>query len=76
MILNDYKHDIEMMIRADGRARQEIAAQAGMEPSGLTNSIKRANGGYLGSAVIRIFDALGYDIKIGYVKHGDSDIWS
>ena len=68
-LLNDPARDFEIMLYDTGLKLKEIAAAVGRDPSNVRATV-RAH--VMNPRYIEAIDSMGYDIKIVYIRKGET----
>lgn len=65
MIINNFEYDCKKLMEIEGENASSIANKVDMLPNNVVRTYKANR---VTSNLIKIFEVLGYDIKITYVK--------
>lgn len=65
MVINDFEKDYEALFDSTGMTRDEVAAAVGIFPTNIKRTVTAR---HFGNVYVKIIEALGYDIKVTYVK--------
>ena len=69
MLLNDLSRDCKLLLSREGKTQDQLANELGLFKGNLSRSISNAK---LNAGLIDIIEAIGYDVKINYVKRHDT----
>lgn len=64
-VINDFNMDLHNLLKADGLTQTDIANKLGIAQQIVSRS---ANGSQFKDSFVKVIEALGYDIKVSYVK--------
>ena len=71
MLLNNTIQDIKDMLKAHGKSQRSIAKEIDVSPQMISKFLNNEDSPHVSKTLIKIADALGYDIEIRYVAKGD-----
>ena len=65
-VINDFSNDIKTLQEKEGLTQSDIAKKLGMQQNGISQAI---HGKVIPQRFADIVEALGYDIKVVYVRN-------
>ena len=68
-VLNNFNNDLKQLLKVENLQQSDIAERTGMIQQMVSKS---ANGTQFKQSYIKVIEALGYDIKVTYVKREKS----
>lgn len=68
-VLNNFNNDLKQLLKIEDLQQSDIAERTGMIQQMVSKS---ANGTQFKQSYIKVIEALGYDIKVTYVKREKS----
>lgn len=70
MLLNNTTQDIKDMLEAHKKSQRSLAKEIDVSPQRISNFFRNKCNDPVSKTLIKIADALGYDIEIRYVAKG------
>lgn len=68
-VMNDFYNDFNMICKAEGIAKGDLADKAGLDQNNMARSCKRQQ---FAPNFVKLIEALGYDIKVSYVRRSQT----
>lgn len=70
MVINNFEEEFKKLLQRSGKTQTEIARMTGMQRPNVGRTVKLMG---LPQRYVDIMEALGYDLKVVYVKRGDTN---
>lgn len=70
MVLNNFDEEFKKLLQRSGKSQTELARMTGMQRPNVGRSAKTAG---LPQKYVDVMEAMGYDLKVVYIKRGEAN---